>query len=908
MPSQTMNLSVSGLHTYNNPLSGVPKGALKVALNASITRLNVAECRRGFSPAAFSLPLSTSRIKSFLDYESTVLAHYDTTLGKFSEGSGFTSLGTLNKPTGAQETRSEVTSKNLYITDTVGIKKLDGITSSLYSAGLPKGTMMTLALLNGGNTAVEDTKFVTYRYLIGRKDATDNLVLGGVSGRYTIENTGAGATRDITVTAFLPSGLDTSHFVQVYRSLNLVLPGSDELYLVYEINVTAADITAGFITFADIVPDDLTGATIYTSPSQEGILQDNNEPPLATDLALYQNHLFFSDVEDKHRFSFDLIGCGSPDGLQVNDVISITDGSTTEVYTAKATEVAANDEFFVDVSSGSFAVRIADTAASLVKVINIQSSVWVAFLESTGEDIPGKIRLQAQSLGATQFETTCGRTTAFSPPLGTNTIAITSADTGTEVITSAVHGLAVDNRVFFEGSIPTGLTVGIIYHVTTVPSTTTFTVSTTQGGSSVDITVTGTGTVTRVTDAQKSDSAQFSNGLSFSKRGIPEAVPIVNNFLVGNSSRILRIKALRDSLFIFKETDGIFVLRGDTPANFTVTVLDDTALLVSEKSLQSVNNQIYALFEAGVGQVTDTGVRYISVPIKDTLLPLYSAPLAQLKQHTFGVAYETEGKYILALPSSATDTTATQQFIWDVFGRTWVKWDLNLSAATVATGDGKLYIGKGNSDVIQLERKAQDFTDFTDEIKDVTISAFTGTLVTLSDTDLMTKGDLLEQGELSAYIESIDLANGQVTIDIEQAWTLATADVTLFSGIDFKIEWNTEAAGNPAGFKQFYEANILFQQQFTRDATIFYYSDTNPGESSIEIEAPSGNGAWGQFAWGEETWGGEKTDTTRRFAVTRQHSRCNTVTMRFESRVAHNEVRISGASLLFNQISTRTAR
>ena len=826
--TQSLNLSISGLHTYSNPLSGVPKGALKVALNVNINRLNIAECRRGFTPSAYDLSTSTFRIKRFLDYQSTVLAHYDSVLGKYDPDAGWTSVGALTKPSAAQEVRSVVTSKNLYVTSDVGVKKLDGLASSLYSAGLPKGTMMELTVGATG-TAVVAQKYVTYRYLIGRKDASDNLVYGGVSGRYTVQNTDATYTKDITVVAYIPDGLSTSHFVGIYRSLGLTAAGSDELYQVYEANIDSTDITNGYITFSDITPDDLTGDTIYTAPSQQGITQDNSEPPLCTDIALYQGHTFFSDIEDRHRFNFTLLSAGTP-GLVNDDTITISDGATTEVYTAKASYDAGNKHFAL-ATGGTSASRIADTVVSLVKLINIESAVWDAFLLSSGSDLPGQIRLQARALGAAQFNVVSSNENVFSPPL------------------AAV-----------------------------------------------------------ATSSQKSSSSALPNGLAFSKRGIPEAVPLLNQLLIGNSSRILRIKASRDSLYIFKDTDGIFILKGDRPENFYVNSLDDTAILVAEKSLEAVNNQIYGLFEAGVGQVSDTGVSYISTPIKDSLLPLYAAPLAQLKQYTFGVSYETEGKYILSLPTLVADTSTNQQFIWDVHGRTWVKWNLELTAAGISSNDGKLYIGKANSSIIQIERKAYDYTDFADQISSaLTITSYSGTVLTMATANI-TVGDLLDQGALSAYVESIDAVAGTVTIDVEQAWTTGAATVSLLSGIDFQVEWITEGAGNPAGFKQFYESNVLFQQQFTKNATIYYYSDVNPGESSIVVAAPSGNGSWGQFAWGEDIWGGDRTNYTRRFGIPSQHSRCNTLTMRITSRAAYNEVRISGASLVFNQVSTRTAR
>jgi hypothetical protein len=121
----------------------------------------------------------------------------------------------------------------------------------------------------------------------------------------------------------------------------------------------------------------------------------------------------------------------------------------------------------------------------------------------------------------------------------------------------------------------------------------------------------------------------------------------------------------------------------------------------------------------------------------------------------------------------------------------------------------------------------------------------------------MAIGDILVQGANNAYIESINLSAGTVTIDAEQAWTLNTADVDHLKAIYTRVEWNAEFAGNPAGYKQFYECSLLFKQGFQKEATVYFYSDTNPGESSISLTSSAGNGAWGEFAWGDEVFGGE---------------------------------------------------
>jgi hypothetical protein len=73
----------------------------------------------------------------------------------------------------------------------------------------------------------------------------------------------------------------------------------------------------------------------------------------------------------------------------------------------------------------------------------------------------------------------------------------------TDTITSYAHGLAVDDRVVFwqyePGSLPTGITEGTVYWVKTAPDANTFTVSTTQGGATLDITAVGQGTCQKIT-------------------------------------------------------------------------------------------------------------------------------------------------------------------------------------------------------------------------------------------------------------------------------------------------------------------------------------------------------------------------------------------------------------------------
>jgi hypothetical protein len=692
--------------------------------------------------------------------------------------------------------------------------------------------------LTGSGTAVtvssSTARSLAYRYLLGRKDVAGTVVYGGVSGRYELTTSTTNGGYDVPLRVYLPGGIDNTYFLQVYRTASTTGTANDEMQLCYEYPLTSGDISTGYYNFTDIVPDDLLGASLYTSPSQQGIVNDNAQPPFARDIADFKGHMFFADVKSKERYNFTLIAVDGSQGLVVDSTITIArSGATTEVYTAKASENVGSKHFLVS-TAGTPAQDIDQTARSLVNIINQGSALVYAYLLSTGSgDLPGKILLEERTYGNTEFTVVSNKASAWSPQLASTANA-----------------------------------------------------------------------------NQTSANDEFVNGLMYSKQGIPEAVPLKNIIRVGSSDdRIVRIVPLRDGLFIFKEKDGIYVLRGENEVSFSVQILDSTAKVVVADTLVPVNNLIYGLFDAGVGEVSDSGVSYSpAIPIKDQILELYGSALAKAKTYGYGAAYETDGKYIIGLPSNSADTSNTQQFVFDVYGRTWCRWTLNARAMVVNPQDGKLHYALGSAAKVYQERKSYDYTDYADYGNTCTISSYTGTTVTISNTSSMTVGDLLIQGDSNAYIESIDLAAGTVVIDAEQAWTTGVATVEHLKAIFSKVEWNPDFAGNPAGFKQFYECSMLFKQGFQKAATVYFYTDSNPGETSVALTSSFGNGAWGGFTWGEEVFGGEVVKEPVRLGVPRASSRCNQLSVRFESRAAYSDFQLNGISLTFNPVSSRTAR
>ncbi len=78
-------------------------------------------------------------------------------------------------------------------------------------------------------------------------------------------------------------------------------------------------------------------------------------------------------------------------------------------------------------------------------------------------------------------------------------VAVASAVAGTDVVTSGTHSLVVgDGVVFTSLSAAVGITANTQYYVLTVPSSTTFTLSATPGGATLDITATFTANMQRL--------------------------------------------------------------------------------------------------------------------------------------------------------------------------------------------------------------------------------------------------------------------------------------------------------------------------------------------------------------------------------------------------------------------------
>jgi hypothetical protein len=418
--SQSLSQKLKGLYTSYNELSEVPEGALLEADNIDILQDSIAQPRRGFDRLATGYSNSAHRSDRLWYYQDKLMAHHGTlqsasTLSYYNSGTWTGLSGTYSAIT-SHRIRAVEASKNLLFTTSAGVKKLDAYNGTVKPAGAYKGLDLELTEVGSGSVLTSSGDSASYRGVWGYKDANNNYIVGAPTGIKTV--TATGASKNVTVTLRIPSGVTTSWYYQVYRSsvVGTGITPEDELGLVYESSPSAGDITAGYVSFTDIVPDALRGASLYTNATQEGISQANDQPPLAKDIVAFQGHVFYLNVTSKHRKFVTMLAVGSPNGVQAADTITV--GGV--VYTAAASEDHTIPQFKVT-TTGSASQNIRDTSESLVRVINKHASSTVyAYYISGPDDLPGMMLFEERSIGGAAFTAATSRTSSYSPNLTTD--------------------------------------------------------------------------------------------------------------------------------------------------------------------------------------------------------------------------------------------------------------------------------------------------------------------------------------------------------------------------------------------------------------------------------------------------------------------------------------------------------
>lgn len=227
-------------------------------------------------------------------------------------------------------------------------------------------------------------------------------------------------TRSATVQVYTPSGITTSHFFRLYRSVmtaDLTSEPDDEMYLVYEGKPTAPDIAAGYVAVNDVCPESFLGDPApWNAQDGYGLVNANERPPTGLDMEYWDSRLWWGNTTSKHRFNGEMLGIGSPNGVQNNDTITIA-GQT---YTFKTTPGVPVTEVQIYTLNSSAATNIERTTMALVNAINANGSnttVYAYYASGIGDATRGKFLVEERTIGGSAFTVSASRAASWAPAL-----------------------------------------------------------------------------------------------------------------------------------------------------------------------------------------------------------------------------------------------------------------------------------------------------------------------------------------------------------------------------------------------------------------------------------------------------------------------------------------------------------
>lgn len=392
-----------------------------------------------------------------------------------------------------------------------------------------------------------------------------------------------------------------------------------------------------------------------------------------------------------------------------------------------------------------------------------------------------------------------------------------------------------------------------------------------------------------------------------SKVQIPEAVPLGNYIPIGSKDKsIIRVLALRSSIFVFKE-DGIYRILGTDITNFSVSLFDSTVVITAPDSAVQLNNQIWCYTNQGVVAVSDSGSVIMSRPIEHDLVQLSSSIYPNFASSAFGIRYESDRHYNLFTLSQTTDTYATQNWVYNFLTSAWTNWPIAATAGIVTQQpDDHLYLCYPTGQVVR-ERKNWTIFDYADFSYPVTVVSTSGTTVTLSSTTNIVAGDTLyQQDGLGSFIgQSIILSvnsSTQLTVTDIIPWIAGAA--TIYQPIPVNATY-TPIGANYAWMKHFQDFQIMFREAQFTNLQIGFASDIDISTEYTTI-LPIVGGGFGTVPFGQEPFGGVGTIAqVARTLVPRNKARCHWMIPSVNHSEALSNFAINGMNFYYLYVSSR---
>lgn len=403
-------------------------------------------------------------------------------------------------------------------------------------------------------------------------------------------------------------------------------------------------------------------------------------------------------------------------------------------------------------SEVSVAKAVENTAKSIVSVINKNTyEIVYAFYLSGATTVPGKFLLEAKSLSTNVYymmANDAATGASFSPDISPIHFTLSASAADPTVITASQHGLLNGDKIVIAGSnsVPS---IDGLWSITVIDA----------DSFSIPIEVVTPATVgawSPSNEVEVSENQTKPNRVYYSKLQQPEAVPALNFFDVGAfDKQILRIFPMRDSLFVFKE-DGLYRISGEG-IPFSLALFDSSCVLIASDSVAIVGNLIYCWTTQGVVVVSESGVQVISRPIDIQILKLGSNQYPNFKTATWGLGYESDNSYTVYTVNKQSDTIATVGYRYSNLTSSWTTFDKTDTCGIVFPLNDTSYLGCGDTNFIEIERKTFSRLDYADREFPVDLQpgnyTFDVIKIRLNEVTGIAKGDvLLQQQYVTNYL------------------------------------------------------------------------------------------------------------------------------------------------------------
>lgn len=850
MPQSHLEIRASGLYLDPSPHSDAPPGALREALNVVVRRAGVVERRPGFEDMGVSY--AAERIVGLIPYNGGLMQVTET---QVRNASGTAITSSPDPGPGFQGASWAVTKKNLYLPSAgTLLKRVESKTGSAASNhGVPRGRSGIVdEATSPDNAWLANGETVAYR-VVYKVEVNGIPVLGAPSGRMVFENQ-SGSAAAPTLNLTLPAEAAAGWVVQAYRSETAAagITPSDELALAVEYELQAADISAGEIDVDDDIDESDRRAFLYTNATQKTLLKEGNRAPGAKVVAEYEGMLFLGNVTEVPSLAVritDVPGgrwtIDNPD--TTSDILTGTpnltdagwadkparfngqyifgsDDSSHTDFAAASTQIPA----FTWITSAGTATDWTLSNNALANGTNMSVHLIDVF-EVDDQDTTYLYGFHDQSTGGLgNQDLTAGviSVSGLSGDAGMNEALGRLADSINTRQSNVVAVHAGDGVLILEAE-PNGT----INHLRLPRRFEAYVEVLTPGA-----TLTNDGDF--VTIVPPTDTAHPSR-LYYSELDIPEHVPYLNCVDIGQADEpILAMAATRRSLYIFK-TDGVWLMRGETPESLTLEDLDTTARLIHPAMVTVMGDVCFAFTDEGLVAVTEGGVsESLSAPALEKVLRLVREKAQAEEWKTtatsgegwFLEAIDGEQWLLMGIPAAYTDDGAEYVYCFDLRTSAWSRWSFDdIEPACAARLGSRFYIGGGTAagaGTYARARQDDDESPHADDDFDVSISsAGPAVSVTLPDGStgtthaLTLTGTGSTDGQIGQWCVGDNGSKGIVrsvagavitVLTTTGDWSTDTT-VTIYKCVAWEVEWTARTAQHPLEEKQFSTGAMSFE-------------------------------------------------------------------------------------------------